>query len=373
MLMNARLNNQTQSAGQSVGPRPEQLVCFKCDAPNPPDNNFCSRCGAKLLKPLGSITREFGQRAQTATELRQLGTIVNDPIAAPDTPVRPSQRSETHLHPADNTPVSDRTDEESRSFTTGSPVEDIRPPGAGGPGKVSQPSGADMPEQESRPFVANKPGQDNGSSGADNSRKAKEPFATSVSGQDIQSINPGMPLASVAATLAQAQIPGIPGLPLHPDNSEERYEADFIRKNAHYYCRKFNEMRMTGKTITWNWPAWFFGPFWCLYRKMYKIGLIVIGVQLLAVIAPVLESLISLATSLTLGMLGNYFYKSYTTEEIQKARGYSDPIRQAFFRKKGGTSVVAPLLLFVFMLLAVVAWVLFRYYLLGYVRVPAYY
>ena len=55
----------------------------------------------------------------------------------------------------------------------------------------------------------------------------------------------------------------------------------FIDRNVFYYINKFRKSK--GKKIfaSFNWSAFFFGPFWIFYRKMYYIGILLILTNLL--------------------------------------------------------------------------------------------
>ncbi|MGL4623394.1 MAG: DUF2628 domain-containing protein [Culicoidibacterales bacterium] len=42
--------------------------------------------------------------------------------------------------------------------------------------------------------------------------------------------------------------------------------ANYIQKNQNYYLPKFC---LRGGKVSWNWAAFFLGPLWLVYRKMY--------------------------------------------------------------------------------------------------------
>lgn len=48
--------------------------------------------------------------------------------------------------------------------------------------------------------------------------------------------------------------------------------AVYTRKHALYYLKTFFKLESTKKKISFNWSAFFFGPFWFFYRKLYKWG-----------------------------------------------------------------------------------------------------
>jgi hypothetical protein len=55
------------------------------------------------------------------------------------------------------------------------------------------------------------------------------------------------------------------------ENTESLYEAILGEKNHDYYLTKFEDFdrKLSGFIPSWNWPAFFFGGTWALYRKMY--------------------------------------------------------------------------------------------------------
>ena len=62
---------------------------------------------------------------------------------------------------------------------------------------------------------------------------------------------------------------------INSNNFETNLDIDkndlvkFILKNTDYYISKFEELKITGSKISWNWSAFFFTGYWMLYRKMY--------------------------------------------------------------------------------------------------------
>lgn len=57
--------------------------------------------------------------------------------------------------------------------------------------------------------------------------------------------------------------------------------AAFVGAKAEYYLPRFRRMARNGSSASWNWAAFFFGPLWLLYRKMYGLGAIVMILELL--------------------------------------------------------------------------------------------
>ena len=48
--------------------------------------------------------------------------------------------------------------------------------------------------------------------------------------------------------------------------------ARVVGRNERYYMPTFQKFEQTGKRTKWNWAAFFFAPFWLLYRKCYLTG-----------------------------------------------------------------------------------------------------
>ncbi len=148
-------------------------------------------------------------------------------------------------------------------------------------------------------------------------------------------------------------------------------------KNAQYYEQRFRRFEEQNSVVSWNWPAFFFGFFWLLYRKMWLFAVlylfvlpIVQSVLLVALIAilgsdagTTLYFLIWFLTSyIALPMFANWLYYRHAQGKLQKAATMSaSPDQQALqLARTGGTSsvalVVLPLLLVFFVgILAAIA------------------
>lgn len=104
------------------------------------------------------------------------------------------------------------------------------------------------------------------------------------------------------------------------------YEA-VIGKNINYYLPIFERFDRDGRTsASWNWPAFFCGGLWCLYRKMNFVGflyifvLMVLGVFEKADTQGVLAIPLFLtysALSFGLGMYANTFYYNHINKKIR--------------------------------------------------------
>lgn len=59
-----------------------------------------------------------------------------------------------------------------------------------------------------------------------------------------------------------------------------RDAAVFVQHRAPAYVRKFTRQKDGDKKVGWNWAAFFLSPFWFFYRKIYKAGLLFLGILL---------------------------------------------------------------------------------------------
>ncbi len=55
----------------------------------------------------------------------------------------------------------------------------------------------------------------------------------------------------------------------------------FVGTKSDFYLPRFRRMARDGSSASWNWAAFFFGPLWLLYRKMYGLGTVVMILEIL--------------------------------------------------------------------------------------------
>ncbi len=299
----------------------EQLKCFKCGLLNHFSNTFCRKCGAKLLKPLGSdgtshtqlrdnpqhISHTNQGAIQTSMPYKPMGAQTVQPQA----PGQPYGSSPLGRHYSSNAgiPINPQTSPQSyQNNTDPLKIESNMPHNAA---TVSLPGGQ-LPYGSTSPTGAFTP-------------------------------------HNAASASSQASHQSYDNTENHIGSTSS--ENDFIKVNPDYYRRKFIEMRIENRKFSWNWSAWFFNVIWCFYRKMYKVGLFFTGILLLGLLLPEIEPILNLLTALSLGTLGNSFYMRYTEAALKKAESIPDLQRYTYLRKKGGISISAVGLFFVGLLL----------------------
>jgi hypothetical protein len=107
----------------------------------------------------------------------------------------------------------------------------------------------------------------------------------------------------------------------------ELYEAILGEKNKIYYQTKFGQFDRLGPGLkaSWNWPAFFFGVVWALYRKMYGWFLILLGIAFISSILeeagfPALSALLFFIPWIAFAVFANSLYQNNLRKKIDKAK-----------------------------------------------------
>jgi len=129
----------------------------------------------------------------------------------------------------------------------------------------------------------------------------------------------------------------------------------FIGKNADYFLDKWS----VGPN-TRNFAAFFFGPLWLLYRKMFwQGGLILAAITVITMVEFVLfpnmserihdrlSLAIGLGVALLVGSLGNGWYKAHVERAVARLQG-SGASAESYSRQGGTSWLVAILVTFGF-------------------------
>lgn len=113
----------------------------------------------------------------------------------------------------------------------------------------------------------------------------------------------------------------------------------FVGQNQSYYAPKFAMMTTQSKKASWNWCAFFFAPYWFIYRKMYEWGAGVLAAAFIISFIPNLfVSFISLGGYIALGILGNYIYMKKVDTLVAQSSSMPDTTRFQFIAEKGGVN-----------------------------------
>ncbi|MEC4003619.1 DUF2628 domain-containing protein [Flavobacterium sp. SUN052] len=150
---------------------------------------------------------------------------------------------------------------------------------------------------------------------------------------------------------------------------EKLYFEIFFKKSIEYYIDKVEKFEK-GKRISFNLPAFLFGIFWILYRKMYKQSLLIFGIILIFTTAQQilflklnysieLNKLIQFSINITLcffvGFFGNWIYIKHAKKKINEALTKFDSdeiLKKKYIAKTSGTSILTVIsVLFCFILI----------------------
>ncbi|MDO4770184.1 MAG: GYF domain-containing protein [Brachymonas sp.] len=142
--------------------------------------------------------------------------------------------------------------------------------------------------------------------------------------------------------------------------------ALFVGENYPFYARRWAEsdQRFGGK-LSWNWAAFFLGPIWLVYRKMYAHCAALLAASL-ALTALAQASGVSVedilkwqmhagpAISFLLGLFGNWLYRLHAQRKVRQiieANGQSEQVRLLLARQGGVNLTTALALLTLVMLI----------------------
>lgn len=113
----------------------------------------------------------------------------------------------------------------------------------------------------------------------------------------------------------------------------------FMQKNQKFYEEKFRKMDDRGKSISWNWAAFFMGIYWMIYRKMYfKAGAFCI-LSLVASSTPYIGLVLNFAVLVGIGIYANALYLDHIQENIEKTKTLSPNNKEEILKSKGGTNL----------------------------------
>jgi hypothetical protein len=138
---------------------------------------------------------------------------------------------------------------------------------------------------------------------------------------------------------AKADMPSALNIPERTRPMTDDEYLTFVGRNSDKYLPKFRKFSMLGEdkfVLTWHWPAFFFGPLWMFYRKLYLWGVIgvlagVVGMLLSGFPIPMLATFVGMfylplvLTSWTTlpffpvawGVTGYYLYYRHAKKTIQ--------------------------------------------------------
>ena len=94
--------------------------------------------------------------------------------------------------------------------------------------------------------------------------------------------------------------------------------SDQLLGSKSYYLKGREEYDGSFKFISWNWAAFFGTIYWLVYRRLYKVALVMIGINLSFRLLPFKTIVvISILVRIFLGAFGTTLYFQFIEKRIQ--------------------------------------------------------
>ncbi len=114
----------------------------------------------------------------------------------------------------------------------------------------------------------------------------------------------------------------------------------FIQTNEPYYLKHFSKLKASSSIAAWNWASFFLSVYWCFYRKMYKIGFLLLGVHVVGLFLPTeAQCVVALTYTVSMGVMGNYLYMQHVDKAVNLARLLPENQKSIYLKQHGGTSI----------------------------------
>lgn len=119
--------------------------------------------------------------------------------------------------------------------------------------------------------------------------------------------------------------------------------GDYIGTKRNYYLNQFAALKSQKKYSSWNLCAFLVSPLWCMYRKMYIPGAVILGINfLLSMMGGFLSWVLTLALAIAVGIFANYFYMYDLEQRIAKGKLLPELQKRAYLDQKGGVNAAVP-------------------------------
>ena len=117
----------------------------------------------------------------------------------------------------------------------------------------------------------------------------------------------------------------------------------YVGSQKEYYLGVFSSLKSQKKYNSWNWFAFLISPFWCLYRKMFVPGAVILGIDfVLAFIGGTVATILSLGIAVVVGIFANYFYMYDLEQRMNKGKNLPEPQKSQYIEQHGDTNATIP-------------------------------
>ena len=133
--------------------------------------------------------------------------------------------------------------------------------------------------------------------------------------------------------------------------SREEFAAFIGNHNTDYYLDFIHKTENNNRFSSWNWPCFFLGSYWLLYRKLYVLAsiLIILTFASSRLFAPKMHIFLMLIVHIVLTMFANAIYLNNSKRKIRLIKVNIMNLNATQYinrlHKKGGVNLVAPLIL----------------------------
>lgn len=155
----------------------------------------------------------------------------------------------------------------------------------------------------------------------------------------------------------------------HNNISIDELAAFIGSNNTNHYLKYIDKMHRNSKFISWNWPSFFLGPYWLLYRKVYDLAFILTALTITfsLVFDSGMPGILLLIVRITLALFANAIYLNVCKRKIKTVKAGIKNLSTTQYieklHKKGGVTLVAPLILagiyIVVVIISIIAFMLF--------------
>lgn len=151
----------------------------------------------------------------------------------------------------------------------------------------------------------------------------------------------------------------------HSSNiSKEELVAFIGGNNTQYYLKYTHKHENNKRFISWNWPCFFLGNYWLLYRKLYfpALGLMSLTFIFSEIFGSKTKLFLLLLMHIILALFANSMYLNKCERKIKKIQILKPTLNPSqYMRKlheKGGVNLILPILLLIISILGTMIYII---------------
>lgn len=152
--------------------------------------------------------------------------------------------------------------------------------------------------------------------------------------------------------------------------SREEFAAFIGSHNTDHYLHYIPKMENNNRFLSWNWPCFFLGAYWLLYRKLYALAsiLIILTFTSSRLSGTKTHIFFMLVMNIVLAIFANAIYINNSKRKIKLVKTTIASFNTTQYinklHKKGGVNLITPLILLAiyvfFIIISIVSFLLFK-------------